>query len=450
MEGVDIKVTLDTIWVLSAAILIFLMNLGFGLVESGLTRSKNTVNILSKNFIVFAVATLAFWEIGFGLMFGDGNSLVGTSGLNALGGADNSPLTGEAYSGAYSALSWAGVPLEAKFFFQLVFAGTAATIVSGAVAERIKYGSFVAFAAILVAFIYPLIGHWVWGGGWLANIGFSDFAGSTAVHSVGGWAALAGVIILGPRRGKYTKDGRMHPIPGHNMLAVTMGAFVLWLGWFGFNAGSTMAADPSLIAHICLTTNAAAVAGILSSTLVAWLIMGKPDLTMTVNGCLGGLVAVTAGCAFVDVSSALIIGFAAGALVILAIMGFDRVKLDDPVGALSVHLVCGVLGTLCVGLFSKLAINPDGPGNGLFFGGGLGLFGRQMLGVVAVGAVTFGLSFGAWQLVRLILGMRVTAEEEEEGLDKGEHGMEAYPDYFGSRPVPRILTYQPVAETEID
>jgi len=440
-EGAAVKVTLDTIWVLGSAVLIFLMNLGFGLVESGLARSKNTVNILSKNFIVFAVASVAFWFIGFGLMFGDGNWFVGTSGLKALSGMDNSPLTGDAYKGVYSALLWAGVPLEAKFFFQLVFAGTAATIVSGAVAERIKYISFIMFSLLLVAFIYPLIGHWIWGGGWLARIGFTDFAGSTTVHSVGGWAALAGVILLGPRRGKYSSDGKAYPLPGHNMMAVTMGAMVLWLGWFGFNAGSTMAADPGAIAHICLTTNAAAIAGILGSTVFAWLLLGKPDLTMTVNGCLAGLVGVTAGCAFVDVTSAMVIGFACGCLVIFAILGFDKLKLDDPVGALSVHLVCGVFGTVCVGLFSQEAINPQGPGNGLFFGGGFSLLGRQLLGVVSVGAAAFSLSFVSWLAVRKVMGMRVSAEEEEMGLDMGEHGMEAYPDYFGVRAGTRIPAY---------
>lgn len=432
MGTVDLKVTVDTVWVLFAATLVFLMNAGFGLVESGLTRSKNTVNILSKNFIVFAIASLAFWVVGFGLMFGDGNWFVGTSGLGALSGADNSPATGDAYVGAYSALSWTGIPLEAKFFFQLVFAGTAATIVSGAVAERIKYVTFITFSAILVAFIYPLVGHWIWGGGWLAKLGFTDFAGSTAVHSVGGWAALAGIILLGPRRGKYSSDGRAMPIPGHNMMAVTLGALILWLGWFGFNAGSTMAADPAAIAHICVTTNAAAIAGILGSTLTAWLMLGKPDLTMSVNGCLGGLVAVTAGCAFVDVGSALVIGLIAGSMIIFTITAFDRLKLDDPVGALSVHLVCGVFGTLCVGLFSNQAVNAAGPGDGLLFGGGFGLLGKQALGVAAVGATAFSLSFVAWLAVKWTLALRVTAEEEEEGLDLGEHGMEAYPEYSGT------------------
>jgi ammonium transporter, Amt family len=235
----DLKIALDTVWVLVAGMLVFLMNLGFGLVESGFTRAKNTVNIISKNFIVFAVATVAFLVIGWGLMFGDGNGLFGTQGLFMLGGADNSPAVGDAYEGVYSAISWTGVPLLAKFFFQLVFAATAATIVSGAVAERIKYISFIVFSFVLVALVYPTIGHWIWGGGWLAELGFWDFAGSTVVHSTGAWAALAGVLVLGPRLGKFGKDGKAHAIPGHNMTSAMMGAMVLWLGWFGFNAGST-------------------------------------------------------------------------------------------------------------------------------------------------------------------------------------------------------------------
>jgi len=303
----DNKIILDTLWVLLTAMLVFFMNLGFAMVESGFARSKNAVNILSKNFIVFAVSSLAFWAVGWGLMFGDGSGLLGLSGIFGISGTDNSPATGDAYEGVYSSISWATVPLLAKFFFQLVFAGTAATIVSGAVAERIKYISFILFSFILVAFLYPTTGHWIWGGGWLAQLGFWDFAGSTVVHSVGGWAALAGVIVLGPRIGKY-RDGKVFPIPGHNMTSATIGVMVLWLGWFGFNPGSTMAADPEAISRIALTTNSAAIAGILVSTAVAWIVLGKPDLSMTINGCLAGLVAITAPCAFVSVESSLIIG----------------------------------------------------------------------------------------------------------------------------------------------
>ncbi len=413
----ETKVALDTVWVLVAAFLVFFMNAGFALVESGLCRAKNAVNILAKNFIVFGASSVAFWAIGFGLMFGDGSDYVGTSGW-ALHGADNSPATGEAYQGVFSALSWTGVPLFAKFFFQLVFAGTAATIVSGAVAERIKFVSFVLFSFILVALIYPIGGHWAWGGGWLSKMGFGDFAGSTVVHSIGGWAALAGVIVLGPRLGKYMPDGTVKPILAHNMTSATLGALILWLGWFGFNPGSTMAADPAAISLIALNTNMAAAAGCLTATAAAWLLLGKPDLSMILNGTLAGLVAITAACNVVTPGSSLVIGGAAGVLVVYAVLFFDRVKLDDPVGALSVHLVNGVFGTLCVGLFAT-----EG---GLFMGGGFAKTLTQMIGIGAIGAMTFALSLGAWMLLKVTMGIRVSAEEEIEGLDVGEHGMEAY------------------------
>ena len=428
----DNKVILDTIWVLVAAMLVFFMNLGFAMVESGFARMKNTVNILSKNFIVFAVSSIAFWAIGWGLMYGNGSGYFGAEGLFGISGADNSPASGDAYVGVYSALSWATVPLLAKFFFQLVFAGTAATIVSGAVAERIKYLSFILFSFLLVAFVYPVTGHWIWGGGWLASLGFWDFAGSTVVHSVGGWAALAGVIVLGPRIGKYGKDGKVHPIPGHSMPLATIGVFVLWLGWFGFNPGSTMAADPTAIARIAVTTNSAAAAGLLSSTIVAWILLGKPDLSMTINGCLAGLVAVTAPCAYISVGSSLVIGTVAGAIVVFAVLAFDRLKLDDPVGALSVHLVNGVFGTIAVGLFAQDQFIPNTTGNGLFFGGGFGLLGTQLLGVVAVGAFSFVVSYAFWQILHNTVGIRVSPEEEHEGLDIGEHGMVAYPEFAPS------------------
>ena len=424
----EYKVIMDTIWVLFTAMLVFFMNLGFAMVESGFARSKNAVNILSKNFIVFAISSLAFWIIGWGLMFGNGNDFIGLQGLLSLGGADNSPATGNNYSGVYTAISWASVPLLAKFFFQLVFAGTAATIVSGAVAERIKYISFIIFSFILVAVMYPITGHWIWGGGWLANLGFFDFAGSTVVHSVGGWAALAGVLILGARTGKY-RDGKIFPIPGHNMTSATLGALVLWLGWFGFNPGSTMAADPESIARICITTNSAAIAGILTSTAVAWIVLGKPDLSMTINGCLAGLVAITAPCAYVSVGSALVIGSVAGILVVFAVIGFDRLKIDDPVGALAVHLVNGIFGTIALGLFAEDKFIPGTTGNGLFFGGGFTLLLHQLIGAAAVGAFTFTVSYIVWSIIKATMGIRVSEREEIEGLDMGEHGLEAYPDF---------------------
>ncbi|HAP36067.1 MAG TPA: ammonia permease [Bacteroidetes bacterium] len=424
----ETKVIVDTLWVLITGMLVFFMNLGFALVESGFARSKNTVNILSKNFIVFAISSLAFWAIGWGLMFGNGTGLIGLEGLFGIHGADNSPATGDAYSGVYSAMSWATVPLLAKFFFQLVFAGTAATIVSGAVAERIKYISFIVFSFVLVAVMYPVTGHWIWGGGWLASMGFWDFAGSTVVHSVGGWAALAGVLVLGPRIGKF-KDGKVNPIPGHNMTSAVTGALVLWLGWFGFNPGSTMAADPEAISRIIITTNSAGIAGILTSTIVAWVVLGKPDLSMTINGLLAGLVAVTASCAYISVESSLIIGAIAGIIVVFAVIGFDKLKIDDPVGALAVHLANGVFGTICVGLFAQDQFIPNTTGNGLFFGGGTTLLVSQLTGIAAVGTFTFVVSYIVWYLIKITMGIRVSEKEEYEGLDIGEHGMEAYPDF---------------------
>jgi Amt family ammonium transporter len=425
----DTKVVLDTIWVLITGFLVFFMNLGFAAVESGLARQKNTVNILSKNFIVFAVSSLGFLLLGWGLMFGDGNGFIGLKGLFMLTGADTSPATGDAYQGVYSAISWTGIPLWAKFFFQLVFCGTAATIVSGAVAERIKYISFIVFSFMLTLIIYPIVGHWIWGGGFLAGLGMLDFAGGTVVHSVGGWAALAGVILLGPRIGKYGKDGKIHPIPGHNMSLATIGAFVLWLGWFGFNPGSTMAADPTAISHIVVTTNTAGIAAILTATATAWIVIGKPDLGMSINGLLAGLVAITPCCAYVSVPSSLLIGAISGIVVVLSVMFFDRIRIDDPVGALSVHLVHGVLGTLFVGLFAQDGIGGTSCPNGLFFGGGVKLLGSQAIGVVSVGAFVFVSSLLVWLIIKAVMGMRVSLEEEIQGLDIGEHGNQAYPDF---------------------
>jgi len=425
----ETKVVLDTIWVILAAMLVFFMNLGFATVEAGLARQKNSVNILSKNFIVFAVSSLGFLVLGWGLMFGDGNGFIGLKGLFMASGADNSPATGDAYQGVYSAISWAGVPFWAKFFFQLVFCGTAATIVSGAVAERIKYISFIVFSLLLTLFVYPIVGHWIWGGGFLAKLGMLDFAGGSVVHSVGGWAALSGVMILGPRLGKYSEDGKIHPIPGHNMSLATIGAFVLWFGWFGFNPGSTMAAEPMAISHILVTTNTAGVVAILTATATAWIVIGKPDLGMSINGLLAGLVAITPCCAYVSVPSAMIIGAVSGVIVVLSVMFFDRRKLDDPVGALSVHLVHGVLGTLFVGLFAQDGIAGISTENGLFFGGGFSLLGKQALGVVCVGGFVFVVSYLIWLAIKATMGLRVSVQEEIEGLDIGEHGQKGYPDF---------------------
>jgi Amt family ammonium transporter len=425
----DLKIMLDTVWVMVTAMLVFFMNLGFATVESGMCRAKNCVNILSKNFVVFAVASIAYWLLGWGLMFGNGSPYVGTEGVWMVSGADNSPAVAN-YSGAYTAIGWAGVPLWAKFFFQLVFTGTAATIVSGAVAERIKYHSFILFSAIMAIAIYPVVGHWIWGGGWLQTKGFVDFAGSTQVHSVGGWAALVGIIVLGPRMGKYGPDGKVNGIPGHNLALATIGCFVLWFGWFGFNPGSTMAVDPAAIADIAVTTNTAAAAATLTATMTAWLLLGKPDLGMTLNGCLAGLVAITAPCAFVTVPVSALIGAIAGVLVVLAVLTFDRLHIDDPVGATSVHLVNGVFGTLCVGIFGHpdlIARSANAAHKaGMIYTGDPTQIITQLTGIVATAGYVLVTSFIAWTVLKATVGIRVSPEEEMEGLDHGEHGNVAY------------------------
>ncbi len=418
----------NTVWTLIAGMLVFFMNLGFCTLEAGLCRRKNAVNILAKNFIVFAISSIAFWMVGFAFMFGDGNPIVGFAGFftNLL------PFDAPKMAGIAS-LDWANVSPAVKFFFQLAFAGTAATIVSGAVAERIKFVSFMVFAFIIVAIIYPLTGHWIWGGGWLATLSvpFHDFAGSAVVHSVGGWAALAGILVLGPRIGKYNKDGSVNPIPGHSMALAAIGCFILWLGWFGFNPGSTMTANLA-IGHIAVTTNTAAAFASVTACLTAWILLGKPDFSMILNGCLAGLVAITAPCAVVSVGGAAIIGAIAGILVVVAVLFWDKMKIDDPVGALSVHLVGGTFGVICVGLFASpdvIPINGSVCLPGLFYGGGIAQLKTQLLGVVAVGGTVFILSLVAWAIIKATMGIRVTAKEELEGLDIGEHGMEAYPGF---------------------
>ena len=412
---------IDTFWVLLAAILVFFMNLGFAAVEAGFARAKNTVNILSKNFIVFAVSSLGFLLLGWGLMFGGDNPFVGTSHLFILGGGDLS---------FYDSTLTSNVPFWGKFFFQLVFCGTAATIVSGAVAERIKYVAFIIFSFVLTLIIYPIVGHWVWGGGWLSDMGFMDFAGDAVVHSLGGWGALSGALILGPRIGKYGKDGKAKAIPGHSMSLAVIGLFVLWLGWFGFNPGSTMSfQNPADVVSILMTTNTAAIAAVLTSTITSWIYLGKPDLGMTINGCLAGLVGITGSCAYVSVLSSLIIGAIAGVLVVFLVVFFDKIKIDDPVGATSVHLGCGTFGTLCVGLFAQEGVTSLSTRNGLFFGGGFGLLGTQIVGILAIGIFGFVTTALVWLALKKTIGIRVSTEEEIAGLDIGEHGNMAYPDF---------------------
>lgn len=402
-------IAIDTMWTLLAGFLVFFMQAGFAMVETGFTRAKNAGNILMKNLMDFAIGSLAFWLVGFGIMIGVSLSgLFGTSQFGATGNADHLGLS---------------IPLMAFLLFQTVFAATAATIVSGAMAERTKFISYIVYSAVITLVIYPVVGHWIWNAeGWLFKMGMIDFAGSTVVHSVGGWAALMGAAILGPRLGKYGKDGKVNVIPGHSITLGALGVFILWFGWFGFNPGSTVAGTNPSIATIAVTTNLAAAAGALLAMIFTWIKYGKPDVSMTLNGALAGLVAITAGCNAVNNWGAAIIGAAGGVLVVLAVELFDKVvKIDDPVGAISVHGVCGSFGTIMVGVFAL-----EG---GLAYGGGSSLLITQLTGVGAVFAwtvVTTGILFLA---IKYTIGLRVKPSEEIEGLDLGEHGMSAYGDF---------------------
>lgn len=443
----SLQVTVDTIWVLVCAVLVFFMNAGFAMLETGLCQSKNAVNVLSKNLIVFGVVSLCFWAIGFALMFGDGNAFIGYSGF-FLRGLDLSPLTGDRYSGVFSSLAAAGIPLDAKFFFQLVFAGAAATIVSGAVAERISFFAFFSFSAILSLFIYPIVGHWIWGGGFLQTLGFYDFAGSTVVHSVGGWAALTGACLLGPRTGRYNHDHHK-TIPGHNLAIATLGGLILWFGWFGFNAGSTMTADPLAASRIIVTTNLSASTGAIAAAIISWLVTSKPDLSMIINGALAGLVSITASCAYVAPLSAILIGFTGGMLAVFAERLFHQLHIDDPVGALPVHLVGGIWGTMAVGLFS---VGPNinswhsetsGPALGLLLGGTIQPVLIQLAGVAIVGIFVSISTLLSWSILRLTFGLRVSDHAELVGLDLSEHGIEAYPD-FSQRSRPPNTFLEPI------
>ncbi|WP_346289437.1 ammonium transporter [Sphaerothrix gracilis] len=403
----NVQTVLDNIWITVAAVLVIFMNAGFGMLETGFCRQKNAVNILSKNLIVFALATLAYWAIGFSLMYGSGgNGWIGGGGW-FLSSTDPT---------VYGLEEGVGLTIPVSFLFQVAFAATAATIVSGAVAERVKFIDFIIFSLLLTGISYPITGHWVWAGGWLSELGFSDFAGSTVVHSVGGWAALMGAAFLGPRIGKY-QDGHVNAIPGHSMTAAMLGCLILWIGWFGFNPGSELAASLA-VPYIAVTTNLAAAAGGVAATVTAWALNGKPDLSMIINGILAGLVGITAGCAGVGYWGAVIIGLIAGVIVVFSVAFFDSIKIDDPVGAISVHLVCGIWGTLAVGLFDLEL--------GLFYGGGVAQLGIQIVGILSIGLFTVIAASIFWLALKATLGLRVTPEEELKGLDIAEHGMEAY------------------------
>jgi len=415
-SGIDIATVvqgLDTVWVLLAAFLVFFMQAGFGMVEAGFIRAKNTCNILTKNFLDFCMASLGFFLVGYALMFGEGNSFIG--------------LQGWCLNGTESVTS--GVPTYAFWLFQAAFCGAAATIVAGGMAERMRFSAYLIYSFVISAFIYPIVGHWVWGGGWLANMGFFDFAGSTVVHTVGGVAALVGTSIMGPREGKYNADGTPNVLQGHSIPLASLGVFILWFGWFGFNAGSTLSVgDGALISRVAINTNLAAALGGIAAMLTVWKRFGKPDLSMAMNGALAGLVAVTAPCAFIEPWAAMVIGAVGGYIVVRAVEMIDKLHIDDPVGAFPVHGVCGIWGTISIGIFGKASLlYADGQGAaGLVYGGVPTLLGIQIIGsvsAVAFVAVSMGIVFKA---INALVGLRTSREEELRGLDIGEHGMESY------------------------
>jgi Amt family ammonium transporter len=412
--------TANNVWMMVAASLVFIMNLGFATLESGLTRSKNTVNVLFKNVYIVLVGILTYYVCGFNLMYpGDFNGYFGFAGFGLT------PPEG----GLTAAYASAGYTYWTDFLFQAMFAATCATIVSGAVAERIKLASFMVFALPFVGIIYPIAGSWKWGKGFMDDMGFYDFAGSTLVHSVGGWAALVGVWLLGPRIGKYGKKGEMTPMPGSNMPLATIGVLILWLGWFGFNGGSVLSADPALTSFVLVTTSLSAAAGGVGAMIAYNFVSSKPDLSMTLNGILAGLVGITAGADVITPTNSILVGLISGILVVGAVVLFDKLKLDDPVGATSVHLACGIWGTLAVGIFS---INPEHS------------FLTQLIGVAVYGGFTVIASGLLFYVIKVTMGLRVSEEEELDGLDYGEHEMHAY-DLGGTAKTGRPLAAHPAA-----
>ena len=416
----------SNLWLLIATILVIFMNAGFAMVEAGMCRSKNAVNILAKNLFVFALAVTAYWFIGFGIMYYGEPIIPGVLYFRGL--FFDPTVTAEMIEGAEL------VP-TVDFLFQSAFAGTAATIVSGLVAERVKFGEFVVFALVLTAFIYPIAGSWEWNGGWLNSVPgapeFIDFAGSSIVHSVGAWAGLVGAMLLGPRIGKYV-DGKPQAMPGHNMAIATLGALILWVGWYGFNPGSQLAMD-QWVPYVAVTTTLAAAGGAIAATILSTLTSGKPDLTMIINGILAGLVSITAGCGNLTMGGSWVAGFVGGIIVVFSVAALDAAEIDDPVGAFSVHGVCGVWGTVVIGLWGY-DIQGSGAGIGLFTGGGIGQLGIQALGAGAYAIWTLVTCWIAWSVIGgLFGGIRVSEEEETQGLDIGEHGMEAYPDFASAK-----------------
>ena len=407
-EGGVSTVGLDTLFVLVSAFLVFLMQAGFGMLEAGFIRAKNTCNILTKNFLDYCMASLGFFVFGYAIMFSEGNPFFGTSGFFLVG-----------------AESAADVPLWAFWLFQAAFCGAAATIVAGGMAERMKFPAYLAYSFIISAFIYPVVGHWTWGGGWLAQLDFFDFAGSTVVHLTGGATALVGAMILGPRLGRFNADGSSNPIPGHSVPLASLGVFILWFGWFGFNPGSNLAVgDGEAISLIAINTNLAAASAAVTTTFISWILFGKPDLFFTMNGALAGLVSITAPCAVVSPAAAIWIGVTGGFVIVLGEGLLRIIKVDDPCGAFPVHGLCGIWGTLTVGLWGRESLGLAR--EGLFYGGGFEQLGIQALGTFASGIFVF-LSMGlVFIAIKAVLGLRVDRMEEIRGLDMNEHGMESY------------------------
>ncbi|MDP8949337.1 MAG: ammonium transporter [Actinomycetota bacterium] len=421
----DLSLAMDTVWVIVAAVLVLFMQAGFAMLEVGFSRMKNVGSVVAKILVNLAIAALLFWAVGFALAFGTGNALIGTQGWFLAVPPDQ-------VNDVYGGLSWTQVPLSAKFLFQVAFCAVSLAIVWGTMLERTKFAVYVIFAVVFAGLIYPTVGHWIWGGGWLTELGMQDFAGSTVVHLSGAMAALAGTLLLGPRLGKYDDDGRPVTIPGHNMPLAVLGVLILWIGWWGFNPGSTMAATPQ-IADIALTTNLAAAAGVLGAMGMSYLYRRHIDVGMGGNGAIAALVAITAPCAFVAPWASILIGFVAGVVMYATLAFVDRIGVDDPLGAIAAHGMGGIWGTLSAGLFTTPELAAIGR-PGLFYGGGLHQLGVQALGIVAAGGFVFLASLAVFAILKATIGIRVKPDQELDGLDVHEHGVYGYPDLVATDP----------------
>ena len=422
MSG-ETQLALDTVWVVVAACMVFLMQAGFAMLEVGMSRGKNVGAVVAKVLVNLSIATVAFWAVGFAIAFGNGNDIMGTSGFFL------DVSTGDVDS-IFASLSWTIVPLSTKFLFQVAFCAVSLAIVWGTMLDRTRFPVYIVFAIAFAGLIYPLVGHWIWGGGWLAGLGMQDFAGSTVVHLCGAMAALAGTLLLGARLGKFDASGKAHAIPGHSMPLAMLGVLILWFGWFGFNPGSTMAAVAGPIGDIAVNTTLAASTGVLGAIAIGYLLQRTVDIALAGNGAIAGLVAITAPCAFVESWAALVIGAIAGTLMVFTVFAMDRVRVDDPIGAIAGHGVGGIWGTLSCGLFTTPALAAIGE-PGLFYGGGLHQLGVQALGIAAVATFVFVASFAVFYACKISpVGLRVGEREEIEGLDMHEHGMWGYPEQF--------------------